>query len=51
MLEGAPMKASALLLIAVSQSHLVLSLDSFPKFSVISKAPLKEQRPNGVSLL
>lgn len=43
-LEEVPMKASALFLIAVSQSHLVLSLDSFPKYSVISKAPLKEQR-------
>lgn len=43
-LEEVPMKASALFLITISQPQLVLSLDSFPKYSVISKVPLKEKR-------
>lgn len=44
MLEGVPLTTSALSLIAISQSHLVLFLERFPKLSVISKALLKEQR-------
>lgn len=43
-LEGVPLKGTAFFLIVIAHPRLVLSLDRFTKYSIVSKTPPKEQR-------